>query len=243
MVDQTRILIEAGQADLSRARHLMEAYPSQVPFALAKALTGVARYRVKPAIEAEILRVFDRPTPYVQRSLRVRPATKTKLQAEVLFKDETFKGTPATEYLRPHVFGGERVLKRSESHLQRVGLQPGEYTVPGDSIPRDQYGNIRRGTITRILSNVGRQLDSAQNTTDKSKARYFVATIKGVSGVWERYGRVARQVRPALLFVRAPTYKKRLRFYEIGREITRGHLPEDFFSNLEDAIADARQSP
>lgn len=237
------IIIEADARTLESAERLMQAYPRQAPYALARALTKVAKEHVKPRIEAEMASVFDRPTPFVLKSLRVRPATKDKPQAEVLFKDESYKGTPATEYLRPHVDGGPRALKRSESLLRNAGLLgPAEWTVPGKTIPLDQYGNVRRGTLTRILSNVRAQTDAAQNTTDGRRSRYFVKTIKGTTAVWERYGRGARSVRPALVFVSQPTYQKRLRFYEIGQEVVVDVLPEEFMKAWVQAIASARET-
>ncbi|WP_246797466.1 hypothetical protein [Burkholderia perseverans] len=67
----------------------------QLPFAASVALNKTANV-AKQALADEMCDVFDRPTPYTLRSLRVRRATKRQLVARVGFIDESFKGTPAS---------------------------------------------------------------------------------------------------------------------------------------------------
>lgn len=233
-------VIEADIDGLEQVERLIKGFPQHAQFATALALTKTAK-RLQSHYTSRLPSIFDRPTPYVLRSLRTRPATKKNLHAEVLFKDESFKGTPATRYMAPHVYGGRREQKVSEWRLHDAGyLKPNEITVPGTSIRLDQYGNMRRGIITRILSNVRAQGDAAQNTTDSSKARYFYGLIKGTRGIWERYGLGGRSVRPALLFVESPNYEKRFRFYEIGEKFVADVLPDAFIRAFTQAIATAR---
>src|SRR3546814_8034127 len=54
-------------------------------------------------------------------SLYVKPATKTRLYANVYFREFASKGTPAVKYLGPEVYGGKRRVKRSEE--RRVGKE------------------------------------------------------------------------------------------------------------------------
>ena len=118
----------------------------QLPFALARALTQTAKAIQEDEIK-EMKQTFDRPTPFILNSLRIEPATKTNLQAKVCVKDA------AVKILSPHIFGGERQVKRFEFHLRRAGILPEDkYITPGACAPLDRYGNIPGGVITRILS-------------------------------------------------------------------------------------------
>lgn len=136
--------------------------------AAATGLTWTGR-EVKAEDDAEILRVFDRPTPYTQRALFMRPATADRLQAEVYVKDDLAgSGTPATKYLLPQVDGGSRNVKRFERALQAAGAMPtGWQAVPAtganSAVRWDAYGNVSRGQIIQILSQVGVELTAGYN--------------------------------------------------------------------------------
>jgi len=140
----------------------------RIKAALATALTRTA-VEAKAAADAELMRSIDRPTPYTQRSLFVRTATASRLFAEVYVKDDLAgSGTPATKYLLPQVDGGPRSTKRFELALQAAGAMPqGWRAVPAtgsNSAARfDAYGNVSRGQIIQILSQVGVELTAGYN--------------------------------------------------------------------------------
>lgn len=191
----------------------MEHEQKKFRFGAAVALTRTAK-RSQEAVKAGIRSSFDRPTPYTVNSTRIRPATKQRLQADVLLKDESFKGTPATRYLWPQVHGGIREPKRIEVLLRARGIISGnEYVVPGKGVRLNTYGNMTRGQVQKILSNMGAQYDAHQNTTNRKMIQYFVARIRGIRGVWQRVGVKGRRIKPILIFVKSPTYRKRLDFY------------------------------
>jgi hypothetical protein len=232
--------------------HLSRMARDQIPFATAKALTMTAK-AVQREIDAEIKRVFDRPTPYTQRATFVRTATKQRLFAEVKLKDQAFKGNPAVRYLEAQVEGGRRKHKGFEKLLIRAGVMPaGWYAVPGKGAPLDAYGNISGGTITRILSQLKASRDPLANETARSKgrnrrrvkARYF-AVMPGrertkhlKAGVYERVG---RSIKPVLIYVqRAPKYRRRLQFYRIADQVARMRFPIEFARAAREAISTAR---
>ena len=184
----------------------------QIPAATMYALTKTAK-DAQAAVEKELPKVFDRPTPYTLRAIRTSPATKRKLVAEVLIKDgKTSAGVSRDKSGKPvkslfhHVEGVARARKPFENLLQARGLMPqGWYAIPGKAIPRDQYGNVPSGIINRVLSQL--QAHSVyhmdRNESAKSKARqmsakrkvfqrYFVimpGTLLGARlhpGIWER---------------------------------------------------------
>ncbi|RKP46673.1 hypothetical protein D7S86_24600 [Pararobbsia silviterrae] len=138
----------------------------QMPYAISVALNRVGR-AVIAAEQKTMNDVFDRPTPYTLNALRLKAATKTNLVAQVAYKDDAYKGTPATKYLSPQVDGGARSVKRIESLLRARGLLPSDmYTVPGSAAVLDQYGNFSRGQYSQILAQLqGKRVASAVLTT------------------------------------------------------------------------------
>ncbi len=209
-----------------------------VPLATAKALTFTAE-AVRSAEREEMRRVFDRPTPFTMNSLYLKGATPTSLTARVYFKDLRFKA----HYLVPQVEGGDRPLKRFEQMLQARGQMPvGMFAVPGERADLDAYGNMSRGQLVKILSalNVLPEVGYLANRSARSAARrakskrpralvdYFVGRPEPSSpaGVWERVGKTG--LRPILIFVKRPQYRKRYDFYGLANRVAAREFPFHF---------------
>ena len=209
--------------------HLRE----DLPKATAMTLTFMGQAG-KAAADAEVLRVFDRPTPWTQKSTYLTAAKVDTLQAEVYIKDLSINS------LAHHIDGGKRRAKGLEKRLRTAGALKGswQYVVPGRGLKLDAFGNIPRGEINKILSALQAQIDPTANTTARSKrrnknqGRYFVIT--GASslvtrkrlppGVWYRGGDGANSyIKPLLIFVKSTAYQRRYHFFE----------------RVEDAAADA----
>jgi hypothetical protein len=209
-------------SDVNRFVANLDSAGRQLPFVTAVALTNAMK-DARTAEISEMQRVFDRPTRYTLNSIQVVPATKAKLVAELRFKE--FGGTPADKYLGPEVRGGPRAPKGFERALRAAGiLWAGEFAVPGPGAKLDAYGNLSGGQITRILSALGASRDASQNTRRRprlaSRRRnldYFV--LRGARAPAGVYLRVGRRGIPVLFFVRAPTYRPRYPFYEVGRKV------------------------
>lgn len=226
----------------------------QLPYATARAVTGTAQL-VKKALNSEMLYAFDRPTPYTMNSLFLSPATKAIPVAKVWLKDDAGKGTPAARYLLPEIVGGERRYKRFERALSAVGLLPaGMYAMPGESAQIDQYGNMSRAQVMRILSGLraaetrsGYQANrTARSARRKGRnlAQYFVGQPGGGKlplGIWQRFAFAhGSAVKPVAIFTGAPQYKQRYRFREIADQVVRDEFPSQFRSAYAAAIATAR---
>lgn len=222
----------------------------QIPFATALALTKTAQLS-KAAIERQMPSVFDRPTPWTLNSLRLTPAKKTKLEAKVSLKDEAVKSAPPSRWLTPQIEGGARADKASERNLRRKGLLPsGRYIAPGRGAELDPYGNISRGQIVKMLSGVGgfEEVGYNANATDSRRSkkkgnakRYFIMRRgKTPIGIAERFGSAVGDVRMVLAFVSRPSYKKRLRFYEIGQQVADANFQAEFDKALARAMRSAR---
>lgn len=203
----------------------IEGAAKQVPFVVAYALTK-AMQEARDAERAEMQSVFDRPSRYTLNSIQVVPATKRELTAEIRMKEFP---RPAWKWLGPQVAGGSRKHKAFERALQLKGLmKSGEYAVPGKGVRLDSSGNIPGSTIVQILSQLGAleyKAGYTANMTAKTKRR---ATKKAggqffVSGGREAprgiYKRVGRKAVPIILFVNAPSYEKRLPYYETARRV------------------------
>jgi hypothetical protein len=224
--------------DLSGVRERLRGFERDIPFLAAYALTKSAQ-DVKAAEVESMRQVFDRPTPYTLNALRVKPATKQDLTAIIDFKE--FGGTPAWKYLGPQIMGGPRRLKRHERALIAAGvMRAGEYAVPGQGVTLDAYGNMPGALIKRILSALSASSDAFQNVTARSKRRarkraggvYVVMRGRpGIAdGIYVRLG--AREIKPMIVFVRAPTYHARLPFYDTAREVVRRNVERHFWEGV-----------
>ena len=230
------------RADVKQAtKQLNRIQRQQVPFATALALTKTAQAAQKETT-AEMPRVFDRPTRFTLNSVFVSPAKKRKLVAIVGLKDFIPKGTPAGVYLLPQIFGGPRRHKRFERALIRAGImRPDEYAIPGKGERLNSFGNMTKGRITKILSNVMANPDPLSNITGSRRSRarragetfFYRRTFRGI------LVRRGNQIRPALVFVRQPRYKRRFRFPEIVERTVRFRFPREFQRALRRALRTA----
>ena len=179
-------------------KQLADVKDRQLPFATSLAINKTAQ-KVKAREEHEIRDVFDRATPYIQKSIFLKPSNKRDLTAIVNIKDQAVKGTPATKILRAEISGGERRLKGFESLLRSKGIIPsGFFLIPGEEAPMDQYGNVQPGFIKRLLSyfeafpEAGYKMNSTQEKRDKlkkgSKRKIGVSYFVGKLGKNRQYG-------------------------------------------------------
>lgn len=112
-------------------RALSDLAKEQLPFAMARALTQTAD-AVKAGWEREIRRRLDRPTPFTQRGLYRRYATKRNLTAEVGVK------RIQASYLKFQAEGGVR------RPTGRAIVMPVRQRL-------NVYGNMPKGAIARAL--------------------------------------------------------------------------------------------
>lgn len=144
----------------------------QLPFATALALTRTAKL-VESETYATFRSVFDRPTPYTMKSLRTKTATKSDLTAMVFMKDSTIGGKNASNLaaiLRHEFYGGGRQRKKLEQVLERWNyITSDEFVVPGRASRLDGYGNMSRGQIVQILSQLGIKQAGYDSTPTSSK--------------------------------------------------------------------------
>lgn len=148
----------------------------QIPYAAANGINATAR-RVKGAVYTAMGLVFDRPTPFTMNSLQLTPALAPKtIEAQVWFKDPPSSSNADRHFLLPQVEGGRRPLKPFERGLVQAFLgKGGRYAVPSkyakDFGFLDQYGNLGRGQITKLLSIAGGFHEVGFDMNVRSKAK------------------------------------------------------------------------
>lgn len=123
--------------------------------------------------------------------------------------------------------------------MERIGvLGRGEGWVPAKSMRLNRYGNVPGPRIVQILSQLKafEEVGFQANITARSKARkpnrkqYFVPRpgSKLPRGVYERFGRGQRKARPVLMFVKLPTYRRRLDLPGIVRKDVQRNIERTF---------------
>lgn len=231
------------------ARMLDDVQRRQVPFASMTALNKVAE-KVRAATYVEMGFKFDRPTPMVMKSLRIQYAKKTSLTAAVLLKDKEIGGknpNSMAEIIGQQFTGGSRTSKRLEKMFIRAGLiSAWEYLVPGADAKLDQYGNMSRGQIMQIISQLKLGSDRYSWSTKSVRSKRNVAQSGEMfwsrgghlaRGVWMRHG---RSVSPILMASKKPHYQRRIDLDTIAQKVVDDNFEEVFWDSLNDALRTAR---
>ncbi|MCV6612006.1 MAG: hypothetical protein OIF55_14615 [Amphritea sp.] len=193
--------------------------------ALAKALSWTA-FDARFAIQREISEVFEDPTPWARRSVYVQKATPGKPVAHIGLAKGGGRVNASWEYLAglftPHIEGGQRKFKRSEGLLRHRRIIPkGMQAVPGAGARLNRYGNMSRGQVIKVLSNLQAHDERGflANTRSARNRTHFVkrdATGTPI-GIWQR--KPGGGVIPVLAFVKRATYSPRFDFYGVIRKV------------------------
>ncbi len=139
--------------DLRRMARDIRALGRQHERALLVALDRTA-VDVQAAERAEMQDSFDRPTPYTLRGVFVQRTRNRVPEAAVGLPSQRQSGARgAGVYLEPQIEGGRRELKGFERRIRQLGVMDGtQFIVPGRFARLDAYGNVSRGQILQVLS-------------------------------------------------------------------------------------------
>lgn len=169
----------------------------------------------------------------------------------------------AEYYLRQHWSGGGRRHKAFERQLIRARLMPaGMYAVPGEAAAElgmmDAHGNMKGPSLVAILSRVGAmdEMGYTANATGRQSRRLSAAKRAArqvywagkpgpntPAGIWvidETHQRGRGRLRPVLVFVRAPRYRRRLDLDDLGRQVVGRHAAAELRKAIQHALATAR---
>lgn len=225
----------------------------RVRAAVATALTKTA-VLVREAERREMRDVFDRPTPYTLNSLYVKPATAASGEAAVGVKNDTAAGRSAVAWLKWHIRGGLRRLTGFERALVKAGaMDGGDRAIPAAYAKLDAFGNMSRGQMAQVLSQLRVETGRAGSTRtlpsfsfeDNKRERNRKRTA--IVGQYRRaggqylalpYGRGklkaglylldkfnSRDVQPVMVFVSKAQYEpKRFDFYYVAQTTIKREL-------------------
>lgn len=212
----------------------------QLPFVASRAINATG-LDVKADLTKRIGQNLDNPTRYTRNALYFRYSNKANLTASVRLKDVLQSGTRMTHEQRlGHLFvkGGARNFTGFEGWLLRAGyLQSGEYIVPTKHAKRDGYGNVSRGLLVKVMSQLRLGADplawksnSARSKRSRKAGRIFWSTGNGSMasfspGIWMDTGRAMMK-----LFAVAgrPSYRVRVDMARIVPGIARARFPVHF---------------
>ena len=120
------------KSDVKRLSKAVAGFADQIPFVTAQALTKTA-VDARQAVQGQILRDIDKPTPFTIRAPRFKPANKRNLTAAVYIPDKQWN------YLKYIIEGG---VKRPRGRALAVGA----------NVRRNQYGNVTRKAVSNALA-------------------------------------------------------------------------------------------
>ena len=194
---------------------------AKAAYALAVRDTG---FEARRAMQREFRKVFDKPTPFIMRSVAV-DVDDQKLTARITPSYFGREPLDPQQVLQAQEFGGQRAPKRFELALQAMGALPaGWYVVPGKYARRDAYGNMERGQLRQILAQLRLKTEERRNRKGINAQRraggtYFVVRPGGdrQPGIYQREF-MGRGVTPVLIFVSGTQYRSRLGMDRIGKE-------------------------
>jgi len=161
----------------------------QIKQAMAKALNDTA-YKVRKSMQDEMREQFDRPTPYMLKSVHVKEATPENLEAEILPTYFGGKGVDPQKIIKTEESGGRRADKRSEVALRRVGILPPGYqtAIPKTPFPGsdDGRGNLKGSFIVRLISYFQAFGEQGYRSNMTARAKKKLADRAKYSSLWNK---------------------------------------------------------
>ena len=221
----------------------------QFRYAVAQAMTDAAK-AADSKIRNDMSRYIDRPTPFTANSTYVSFANPNKMRAEVGFKQFATKGTPAGKYLSAMARGGDRSQKRSESVLRGAGaIRSGQYITPLREWQGDPYGNVPRGTMSMVLSQLkafGGSLsylnasNSKRSQRKRATAGQFFMSRSGRAILYRAPGGDRDNTETAFMVLdQAPNHERRFPIVKLLNEEVAREYPRLIMSSLQRELARA----
>lgn len=220
----------------------------QIPFATSRAINEIAK-KVQKQVQVELSENLDRPTPFVLRSIFVKYSTKGNLAAKVYLRNQPLAKNPSSlaEILEQQFAGGTRIRTRLESALTRAGyISSNEYIAPGAGAKKDQYGNMSRGQIQQVLSQLFASPLPEANRSSSTRSKLSVKRAGRI--FWSRGETLPRGawidgaagLRPLLLVISQPRYKKRIDMERIAKQVVDRDFDRTFKQEFDNAVRTAR---
>ena len=192
-------------------------------------------YHVQQKLKSTIDIVFDKPTPMTKSAIRYqkRSTTKNQPSAFVYVNDHPATGALApVHWLWPNIHGVSRELKPSEKSLIRFNKMPkGKMTRPGPDMPINQYGNITRGNMVKLMSRLG-----ALEFGSATKADGFSYWADEHCVFRRKFGSSGRPQTMLVYIRQSRKYSKRFDFYGVGQKEAEKVMPDEARKALDYAL-------
>ena len=193
-------------------KKLSKIQKKQVPFATSLAL-NMTGDDVAQSVTGAMKQYLDRPTPFTLNAFMTKGGRFKGIKAKKNKLVATIiPGAAQAEYLKYQIIGGVRNPKAKK------------IAIPTSNARLNKYGNIPNRKSGLI----------------KKPSKQFIATIKGVTGVWERYGRGGKQIRLIHGFEDNVTYQPRFPMFQIAAKTVNRRFNKNFAKALSIAMQTAK---
>lgn len=209
----------AGLSDLQKR---------QIPFALAKSLTGCAKV-AQAAVQESLGQKFTLRNNFTRQGIRVKPAEKRaeRIEADV-HTDTANRSTGAPDYLAPQETGGEKVPHGGREYLAvptKYLRQMAPGVIPQELRPRNLLGAVggRFTAITRRTKQI-----ALRNQRVVAGFVFFVQELQeGHKAIMGRYF-TDRDAYPFYLLIPSANIKPRLEMEKTVELAVQRAFPEQW---------------
>ncbi len=206
------VTLNVDPKSMGIAKRKLKKYHKQVPFALSQAMND-ALFVGREKANKDIVRFTDRPIAHTRRATIVMKTTKRTLKGRVGYSSSGGQD----EYLK-HLVRGSTNMPKGRAHA-----------APTRALKLNAAGNVTPGKRAhRLLQN------SDKYFSGKPRGR------GGPSGVWERYGRGGKKIRPVHIYKASEPHRKQIPFYRNTKRAVKDALPFSFRRRFNAAIASRR---
>ena len=198
----------------------------QIPFALAKTLTGCAKYAQR-AVQANLGIKFQLRNNFTKQGIRIKPASKSGAVIEAdVHTDTANRSTGAPDYLLLQEEGGEKVPHAGRQFLAiptKYLRQMAPTTIPAELRPRNLLGAVG-GRYTAFKRKTGQI--ALRNQRIVQGFVFFVQEISdGHKAIMGRY-MTDREAYPFYLLVPEGHIRPRLEMQKDVEMAARAAFPE-----------------
>lgn len=223
--------LTVDHSDVSRG--LSDIERKQLPMATVWGLNDTAADMLDH-VQNRMEVVFDRPTRFTKNAFMVWRANKKTMEARV----QERPSVGSKHFLKVQEDGGARPQTGVERMLGATLPYEGLVSalVPAAGAKLNAYGNWSPAQRKQALSAASGAAQAA-----RSRARYFVPDKRSnlSSGIWKRTGKGKREklTKVAHFLDAAPSYTKRLGFFDGAQEVFNEKFPDRFFAAFDRAMA------
>jgi len=206
------------RADIKAAsRHLTAIQKKQIPFAASQALNDTA-FDARKAVQVQLPRKLNKPTPWTIRGVRVNKSSKRRLTSAVYFTADRAK------YMKFQIDGGTRRRPSGGTIVMPKGIK------------QNKYGNIPRGKVKKLLQRPDTFIGTIKGIPGVWQRGHISKSGKFSARTKSR----ASNIRLLVRFEDEATYQPRFPMRKIVHGVARSKFTRHFGRRLASAVRTAR---